>query len=383
MQPAGPVRVLHRLGRRRTAVACVTPIRRVARREVTTIEGLSDERRARWSEAFVAHGASQCGFCTPGIVMRLAALEGSSSAKRSPTELRRDVEAGLRAHLCRCTGWQSIVDAAAAALGPPGIAGSQITGGDGGKVRDQLLAAWRAQLEGPTFQSSGPEVVLGGGGFADDTAPPDALLQLGADAPLARGIREARAESGRVQGRNSTVPLSHPVVPPAGEWALTLATTWVEPAYVEPDASWCRPGDQPASPLSNGGAFGGKRRSPAPARARALADERADTVRGAVAARRRGAARPQASAPWHRTTLPTAAGSCGSVGPRARRIWRPWPSTCNVSPRAFGSSRSTSWALRSGPSCAAPVGPRCWRRCTRSTRRWPVRKWRPGRGEPT
>ncbi|HWF15261.1 MAG TPA: 2Fe-2S iron-sulfur cluster-binding protein [Acidimicrobiales bacterium] len=240
---------------------------------------MSDERRARWSEAFVAHGASQCGFCTPGIVMRLAALEGSSAATRSPTELRRDVEAGLRAHLCRCTGWQSIVDAAAAALGPVAVPGSKITGGDGGDVRDQLLAAWRAQLEGPTFQSSGPEVILGGGGFADDSAPPDALLQLGADAPLARGIRAARAGSGRVQGRNSTVPLSHPVAPPAGEWALTLATTWVEPAYVEPDASWSRPGDQPASPLANGGAFGGKRRSPVSDRARALADERADAVR--------------------------------------------------------------------------------------------------------
>ena len=66
---------------------------------------------------------------------------------------------------------------------------------------------------------------------------------------------------------------------PEGEWALTLQTTWVEPAYVEPDASWCRPGHAPASPLANGGAFGGKRESPVPGRARELADADGHAVR--------------------------------------------------------------------------------------------------------
>jgi aerobic-type carbon monoxide dehydrogenase small subunit (CoxS/CutS family) len=256
-------------------VACVTPVRRVKGRQVTTLEGVAHDQRNRWAEAFVAHGASQCGFCTPGIVMRLAALESSGTDARGRTkkpssmELRRDIEAGLRAHLCRCTGWQSIVEAAVDVLG---------SGQAREAPRDQLLASWRAQLEGPAFQSSGTDVVLGGAGFADDTAPDDALLQLGADAPLAAGIRAAREGIGR-QGRNSTVSLSHPVIPPEGDWALTLATTWVEPAYVEPDASWCRPGDQPASPLANGGAFGGKRLSPVPDRARSLADENAQPVR--------------------------------------------------------------------------------------------------------
>ena len=142
-----------------------------------------------------------------------------------------------------------------------------------------MLAAWRAQVEGPAFQSSGPDVVLGGGGFADDSAPPDALVQLGADGPLAPSLRAARAGSGRVQGRNSTVPLSHPVEVPEGDWALTLQTSWLEPAYVEPDASWSRPGHTPASPLANGGAFGGKRHSPAPADARELADATGAAVR--------------------------------------------------------------------------------------------------------
>ncbi len=251
-------------------VACVTPVRRVAGRRVTTLEGAPVQLRDRWSTAFVAHGASQCGFCTPGIVMRLAAL-GAPGAGRGAS--RPAVEAALRAHLCRCTGWQSIVEAACDALGvgePPAGAGSP---------RDPLLAAWRSEVEGRSMQTSGPGVVLGGGGFADDAAPTDALVQLGADTPLAPGIRATRAAGGRVQGRHSTLPLSYPVEVPTGDWEVTLQTTWVEPAYVEPDASWSRPGEPPASPLANGGAFGGKHDSPVGARARALADETGETVR--------------------------------------------------------------------------------------------------------
>ena len=257
-------------------VSCVTPVRRVAGRSVTTVEGLSDELRARWAVAFADHGASQCGFCTPGILLRLAALEAGDR----PVS-RAAIESSLRAHLCRCTGWQSIVEAAAAVLGLAGSPAPLTTG------RDPLLASWRAQIEGPMFQSSGPDVVLGGGGFADDTSPGDALVELGAPTgargdvgtPPAPDMRAAKEGSGRVQGRNSTVPLAHPVALPPGEWALTLQTTWVEPAYVEPDASWCLPGRPPASPLANGGAFGGKRHSPVPARARALADETGVAVR--------------------------------------------------------------------------------------------------------
>jgi xanthine dehydrogenase small subunit len=252
-------------------VACVTALRRVAGRSVTTVEGLPPSIRARWVDAFAASGASQCGFCTPGIVLRLAALEGGSAA---PT--RQAVESALLAHLCRCTGWQSIVEAACVALGIGDLKGASPypQPPSSPAPADQLLASWRAQIEGPVYQASGPEVILGGGGFADDSAPGSSLVHLGAAAGTpVDNLGVARGSAAKVQGRNSTVPLSHPVAVPDGVWALTLQTTWVEPAYLEPDASWCRPGDEPASPLANGGAFGGKRRSPVSARARALADE--------------------------------------------------------------------------------------------------------------
>src|SRR5207342_3534745 len=80
-------------------VACVTPARRVGGRQVVTVEGLPDAHR--WAEAFTASGASQCGFCTPGIIVRLA-----GAASRSPLT-RSSVDQALLAHLCRCTGWQT------------------------------------------------------------------------------------------------------------------------------------------------------------------------------------------------------------------------------------------------------------------------------------
>ena len=66
---------------------------------------------------------------------------------------------------------------------------------------------------------------------------------------------------------------------PEGDWAVRLRTSWVEPAYLETDASWCAPGGDPASPLANGGAFGGKLASPLPEVARHLADEHGRPVR--------------------------------------------------------------------------------------------------------
>ncbi|MFN0089551.1 MAG: 2Fe-2S iron-sulfur cluster-binding protein [Acidimicrobiales bacterium] len=245
-------------------VACVTPVRRVAGRAVTTVDGLDPAIRARWADAFCAAGASQCGFCTPGIVVRLAALA-------EPTDAAT-VERALLAHLCRCTGWRTILEAAAVAAAP----------GTPSPARDLAAASARAAIESGGRQQVGPHVALGRAGFADDVAPPGALVAV----PDGRGgwalgetLREARAAAGKVQGRRSTVEERPPIEVPDGPWVRTLQTSWVEPAYLETDASWCEPGGEPASPLANGGAFGAKLASPAPAAARRLADETGRCVR--------------------------------------------------------------------------------------------------------
>ena len=249
-------------------VACVTPTRRVAGREVTTVEGLGDADR--WAAAFTAAGASQCGFCTPGIVVRL-----SGAARRGPLTPAA-IDQALLAHLCRCTGWQTIREAALAVAGGAGAASPP------GGSRDLAAATERAAIEGRTAQQVGDHVALGRGGFADDAAPADALVAVRSATGqwvVGETLADARSAAAKVQGRRTTVALTWPLEVPPGRWDRTLSTTWVEPGYVEADASWCAPGGEPASPLANGGAFGGKVASEVAAVARRLADEHGRAVR--------------------------------------------------------------------------------------------------------
>jgi aerobic-type carbon monoxide dehydrogenase small subunit (CoxS/CutS family) len=269
-------------------VACVTPARRVRGRTITTLDGLDADRRQAWGEAFCATGASQCGFCTPGIVLRLEALRAKGADVADPAP----VEQALLAHLCRCTGWRTILDAAARGAAP-------VPAGSG---RDLDAASRRATIEGRVPQRVAPEVALGRGGFADDLAPRDALVAVPDGAggwAVGDTLAEARAASGKVQGRRTTVELTHPVTVPEGDWAVTLRTTWVEPAYLEVDASWCTPGGEPATPLANGGAFGGKADAAVATAARALADEHGRPVRVVLSREdvvRRGPKRPPLAA---------------------------------------------------------------------------------------
>ncbi len=253
-------------------VACVTPLRRVAGREVTSFDGLDTAVATTWCDAFVGTGASQCGFCTPGIVVRLEWLRRRGSLGDAAA-----VERSLAAHLCRCTGWQSITEAAElVAEGREPDAAERDTA-----ERDLDAAARRATIEGRSAQAVGAHVVGGRGGFAADTAPPGARVALrGAEGEwlVDDGIAALRQRTGKVQGRHSTATATHPIEVPDGDWVATLQTGWVEPAYLEVDTSWCAPGGDPADPLANGGAFGGKVRSPVPAIAQQLADEHARTV---------------------------------------------------------------------------------------------------------
>jgi aerobic-type carbon monoxide dehydrogenase small subunit (CoxS/CutS family) len=249
-------------------VSCVTPVRRVAGRRITTVDGLAADERQRWADAFCATGGSQCGFCTPGIIVRLSGLQAKGGGDEAA------VDRALAAHLCRCTGWRTIHEAwrvVTDGVAPPG-------GGD----RDLAAASRRATIEGRTPQRVGPEVALGEAGFADDTAPLDALVAVPDGAggwAVGETLAEARAAAGKVQGRRTTAAVAPPLALPGGDWAVSLRTSWVEPAYLETDASWCAPGGEPATPLANGGAFGGKARSPVAAAARALADRHGRAVR--------------------------------------------------------------------------------------------------------
>jgi len=74
---------------------------------ITTIEGLADgDRLHPLQAAFVEHGAIQCGFCTPGMILSAKAL---LDRKRRPNE--NEIREAISGNLCRCTGYQKIVEA--------------------------------------------------------------------------------------------------------------------------------------------------------------------------------------------------------------------------------------------------------------------------------
>jgi len=93
--------------------SCVYLAHRADGKKVETIEGLaSDGELHRLQEAFIEHGAIQCGFCTPGIIMAAKAL---LDAKPRPT--REDIYQALERNLCRCTGYAKIIEAILVASG--------------------------------------------------------------------------------------------------------------------------------------------------------------------------------------------------------------------------------------------------------------------------
>ena len=210
-------------------VACVTPARRVQGRTISTLEGLDADVRDGWAQAFAATGGSQCGFCTPGIICRFAGLH----AKGADHSDRRVAARALAAHLCRCTGWQPILDAWQAY---PGLAAGIADAATAPDPDQRAAAELRATIEGRTPQSTGPQVSLGAGGFADDTAPVDALVAVragpGCEAADEHGwvvagtAAEARRLAGQIPGRRTTASWEPPLEVPPGDWAVTLRTSW-------------------------------------------------------------------------------------------------------------------------------------------------------------
>ena len=92
----------------RAVLSCIMPAFLVHGRNVVTIEGVGDFDRVHpIQQALVDAGAVQCGYCTPGIVLRLYALFG-----KKPDATDEEILDALEIHLCRCTGYKAIVEGA-------------------------------------------------------------------------------------------------------------------------------------------------------------------------------------------------------------------------------------------------------------------------------
>lgn len=154
-------------------VSCAQKASRVEGKSVVTQEGLTEETRRLWADCFVAAGASQCGYCSPGIVMKAEAF-----LARHPGPTREEVAHALLGNTCRCTGYVKIVDAillaAAGKRGEP-LPAQDLTGRVGSRA--------------PRY--AGDELALGDKPYVGDMSAPGMLhgaLRL-SDHPRARVLR--------------------------------------------------------------------------------------------------------------------------------------------------------------------------------------------------
>ncbi|MCU1375947.1 MAG: putative oxidoreductase iron-sulfur subunit/oxidoreductase molybdopterin-binding subunit [Actinomycetia bacterium] len=132
----------------KAVVSCQVSMEKVAGRTVTTLEGFDPEERDHMAACMSAHGALQCGFCTPGVLVRVKSLLDKGDLTREKAARH------LGNNLCRCTGYVKILDAVETlALGTP--LPEVERGGVGAR--------------GPRYQ--GESLALGDRGFIDDLRP--------------------------------------------------------------------------------------------------------------------------------------------------------------------------------------------------------------------
>ncbi len=86
--------------------SCITFAVEVEGKNVVTLEGLQADGPTEIQKAFINHNAFQCGFCAPGFVMSATEL-----ISKNPTPNEEEIRHALAGNLCRCTGYQNIVDA--------------------------------------------------------------------------------------------------------------------------------------------------------------------------------------------------------------------------------------------------------------------------------
>ena len=92
--------------------SCLIPACQVEGAQVLTVEGLAAVDDGKWSEhlhplqtCFLTHGGAQCGICTPGMLLAAYDL-----LERNPTPTRQEIRVGIAGNLCRCTGYEKILD---------------------------------------------------------------------------------------------------------------------------------------------------------------------------------------------------------------------------------------------------------------------------------
>lgn len=182
-------------------LTCTLPVKSLAGKAITTMDGLPEHDKEVLAESFVRAGGTQCGYCTPGIVLNTwSVLQGQAS----PT--REDLTRALNAHLCRCTGYTAIYAA-----------------------MERAAAVLRGEEDPlpPRPRPEGTDVALGDRPYVDDLERPGMLYGGLVLAPVGAGkvdavdVEAARAVPGVravLVRREAGATLAHP-----GEIAVTIA----------------------------------------------------------------------------------------------------------------------------------------------------------------
>jgi xanthine dehydrogenase molybdenum-binding subunit len=169
----------------KATVSCQVSLEKVEGRAVTTLEGFEPTERDRLASCMSAHGALQCGFCTPGVLVRVKALLDKATDE-APLD-REKAARHLGANLCRCTGYVKILDAVEdLAKGNP----------------SPVVEAGGVGARGPKYESDA--LALGDRGYVDDIRVPGmlhaalALTEYARAEVLAIDVGEAAAAAGVV-----------------------------------------------------------------------------------------------------------------------------------------------------------------------------------------
>ncbi|TBW40039.1 selenium-dependent xanthine dehydrogenase [Siculibacillus lacustris] len=190
---------------------CAVEASSIAGRRITTLEGVAEAERRLYAAAFQAAAGVQCGFCTPGIVLRIKSL--TDQADRPS---RDEIAAALDGHLCRCTGYVKVIDAVEAifeakhggSLPPP------VPAGGVGVSVDR----WR-----------GGEMALGARAFVADIAVPGLLHGVLVLSPHARA-KVRRIDTAAARALPGVVAVATAADVPGDRWVGQIFRDW--PVFV-------------------------------------------------------------------------------------------------------------------------------------------------------
>ena len=175
----------------RQVCACLVPVARVAGRDVITVEGLvRDGTPSPLQDAFLRHGAAQCGFCTPGMLMAASDL-----LARDKTPTAAAVQDALGGVLCRCTGYRKIIEAVLDVASP--------NHDETGSRHDEAVQAAMPAVGARIAKIDGAVKLNGTDRFGADALPEEAVLSL-------RAVRSPYAHAGFALGDFTPLLAAHP-----------------------------------------------------------------------------------------------------------------------------------------------------------------------------